>query len=112
MADVNWQGALGALSLWLDRLHRPLAGGRWRALNLLLALLLSAILLWWPQPLMDHAGKADHGLATLHLWWICAAYIHGVGFEPRFWLWRLLFSPWLSLPGNGWGLWLVVIALS
>ncbi|MBQ1783086.1 MAG: hypothetical protein II007_05480 [Gammaproteobacteria bacterium] len=61
---------------------------------------------------MDPAGKADHSLTTLHLWWICAGYIYGVGFEPRFWLWRLLFSRWLSLSGDLWGLWLVVLSLS
>ena len=43
MTEPPLVGASGGLTLWLDRLHRPLTGGGWRALNLLLALLLSAV---------------------------------------------------------------------
>lgn len=111
MTTPEQKGVIANLHLWLNRLHHPFAGGGVRALNLLLAMVLSAILVWWPQPLIDSQGHADHGAATLHLWWICAGFIHGVGFEPRYWLWRLLFSPLLSLPGNLWGAVVVILAV-
>lgn len=51
----------------------------------------------YPPLMTDAQGRADHGLAMLLLWAMCAGLVRGVGFVPRFWLWRALFSGWSSL---------------
>lgn len=51
----------------------------------------------YPPLMTDAQGRADHGLAMLLLWAMCAGLVRGVGFVPRFWLWRGLFSGWSSL---------------
>ena len=42
-------------------------------------------------------GRADHGLALLLFWAMSAGFVRGVGFIPRRWTWRLLFSGWACL---------------
>lgn len=42
-------------------------------------------------------GRADHGLAMLLFWAMSAGFVRGVGFIPRHWVWRLLFSGWACL---------------
>lgn len=44
-------------------------------------------------------GKADHGLAIALFWAMSAGFVRGVGFVPRAWVWRLLFSRWSCLTG-------------
>ena len=39
-------------------------------------------------------GKADHRLATALFWAMSAGFVRGVGFVPKAWVWRLLFSGW------------------
>ena len=57
----------------------------------------------YPQAMSNAAGRADHGIAALMFWAMSAGFVRGVGFLPRFWLWRWLFRagparsrwPWL-----------------
>ncbi|MBK1687558.1 Cyd operon protein YbgE [Rubrivivax gelatinosus] len=51
----------------------------------------------YPPLLADAAGRADHGLAMALLWAMSAGLVRGVGFVPRFVLWRWLFSGWAVL---------------
>lgn len=44
-------------------------------------------------------GSADHGLALALFWAMSAGFVRGVGFVPRAWGWRLLFSGWSCLAG-------------
>ena len=39
-------------------------------------------------------GTVDHGLAIALFCAMSAGFVHGVGFVPRHWLWRRLFSGW------------------
>jgi predicted membrane protein len=39
-------------------------------------------------------GRADHGLAMALFWAMSAGLVRGVGFVPRAWGWKLLFSAW------------------
>ena len=48
----------------------------------------------YPPLMADAAGKADHNLAMALFWAMSAGFIRGVGFVPRYWLWRGLFSGW------------------
>jgi len=49
---------------------------------------------FYPQAMANAAGQADHRIATLMFWSMSAGFVRGVGFVPRFWLWRVLFSGW------------------
>ncbi|AOY96421.1 hypothetical protein BKK79_33160 [Cupriavidus sp. USMAA2-4] len=58
------------------------------------ALLLMVGATVYPQAMSNAAGQADHGIAALMFWAMSAGFVRGVGFLPRFWLWRWLFSGW------------------
>ncbi len=75
-----------------------------RALSLLLALALSALILTYPKAL----AHAHHGLLSLIMPGISAGFVHGVGFVPGHRLWRIAFSPWLAWPLMGIGFWLLL----
>lgn len=49
-----------------------------------------------PDWLAEHSGKVNHGLAMLWFWAMAAGFVRGVGFIPRFWLWRWIFSGWAA----------------
>jgi predicted membrane protein len=48
----------------------------------------------YPPFMADAAGKADHNLAMALFWAMSAGFVRGVGFVPRLWVWRALFSGW------------------
>ena len=53
-------------------------------------------------------GTANHSLALALLWAMSAGLVRGVGFVPRAWVWRLLFSGWSCLAAlavAGWMRW-------
>ncbi len=77
-----------------------------RFFSLALALCASGLIFALPQALA-HVG---HGLLSLVMLGVCAGFVHGVGFVPRHPVWRIAFSPWLSWPLMGAGLWLLAAA--
>lgn len=48
----------------------------------------------YPLLMAKTQGRADHRLALLLFWAMSAGYVRGVGFVPRSWAWRWLFSGW------------------
>ena len=48
----------------------------------------------YPPLMADGAGRADHALAMALFWAMSAGFIRGVGFVPRWRVWRWLFSGW------------------
>lgn len=48
----------------------------------------------YPPLMADATGHADHRLAMALFLAMAAGFVRGVGFVPRFWLWRGLFSTW------------------
>jgi predicted membrane protein len=48
----------------------------------------------YPPVMADAAGKADHNLAMALFWAMSAGFVRGVGFVPRLWVWRAIFSGW------------------
>ncbi|MDZ7590051.1 MAG: cyd operon YbgE family protein [Rubrivivax sp.] len=48
----------------------------------------------YPPLMADATGRADHNLAMALFWAMSAGFVRGVGFVPRLWLWRWLFSGW------------------
>ena len=51
----------------------------------------------YPLMFAGQGGRVDHGFASAIFWAMSAGLVHGVGFKPRFALWRWLFSGWACL---------------
>lgn len=81
---------------YIDLLHLPFKYGVTRLFSIVLALLLSALLLINPNHIAHSSAQLDHGYLTLLMLALSGAFIHGIGFYPRFWLWKIVFSPYLS----------------
>ena len=60
----------------------------------------------YPLLFADASGKADHGLAMALFWAMSAGLVRGVGFVPRWALWRWLFSGWACCAGLALAAWL------
>lgn len=69
---------------------------RLRPLSLVVALLIMLGGSVYPFMLMGRDG-VDHGLAAAIFWAMSAGLVNGVGFKPRFLLWRWFFSGWACL---------------
>ena len=48
--------------------------------------------------MLDANGHYNHSMLMLVMVGISGGFIHGVGFIPRFWLWKWLFSPYIAWP--------------
>ena len=75
-----------------------------QALSLISALVISVVLTAYPALIAESIHEVDHGLFTLFMWAISAGFIHGVGFEPKAALWRILFHPVIAWLLIGYGL--------
>lgn len=62
--------------------------------SLAVALLIMVVGTLYPPLMANAAGKADHSLALALFWAMSAGFVRGVGFVPRLWIWRVLFSGW------------------
>lgn len=80
-----------------------------RLLSLTLAVTLAMLILIYPRAIAVSIGDVRHGLLTLLMWGIAAGFVHGVGFVPRLWPWRLLFNPLLGWLLMGYGTWWIVV---
>lgn len=76
----------------------------WPALLAALAIMLVGSV--YPLLFADASGKADHGLAMALFWAMSAGLVRGVGFVPRWALWRWLFSGWACCAGLALAAWL------
>ncbi len=78
-------------------------------ISFLLALPLAAVLLVHPGMMLDANGHYNHSVLMLVMLGISGGFIHGVGYIPQFWLWKWLFSPYISWPLMliGYYLWVV-----
>ena len=68
------------------------------AISFLLALPLAGVLLIHPAMMLDVNGEYSHRTMMYIMIGISGGFIHGVGFIPKFWLWKWLFSPFLAWP--------------
>lgn len=71
-----------------------------RLLSLMLAVVLVGLILTYPRALAGTSRELRQILLPLLMWGLADGFVHGVGFVPRFWAWRLLFHPfpgWLLL---------------
>jgi predicted membrane protein len=84
---------------------RLLRAGPARALSFTAAALFCLVIVLYPQLLVRHGGPPNHGALVLGLIGMAAGFVHGVGFEPRRPLFRILLGPlsaWLLLPLGTW----------
>ncbi len=51
----------------------------------------------YPFMFAGRDGGVDHGFVSAVFWAMSAGLVNGVGFKPRFMLWRWLFSGWACL---------------
>lgn len=72
-------------------------------MSFLLALPLAAILLVHPALMLDDQGHYSHRAMMFIMLGISGGFIYGVGFIPKFWVWKWLFSPLISFPLMLWG---------
>jgi len=75
-----------------------------QGLSLISAIIISVVLTAYPKLIAESIHEVDHGLFTLFMWAVSAGFIHGVGFEPKGSLWRLLFNPMIAWALMGYGL--------
>ena len=73
------------------------------AVSFLMALPLATVLLLHPAMMLDANGHYNHTVLMLVMIGISGGFIHGVGFLPRFWLWKWLFSQFVAWPLMLWG---------
>ncbi|QSG85898.1 cyd operon YbgE family protein [Acinetobacter indicus] len=72
-------------------------------ISCLLAFPLAAVLLLHPAAMLDADGNYSHSAMMYIMIGISGGFIHGVGFVPRFWLWKWLFSPFVAWTLMIWG---------
>jgi len=95
---LNKNGAvIKKLDEIIDFLHRPFENGYARCISILLGLSLTFLLLFNLNHAADYAANLGVTYFTFILIALSASFIHGLGFYPRFWFWKLLFSPYLYL---------------
>ena len=76
-----------------DRLYFFTDKSPLRALSLILALVLAGCVFWMPERFAIQSSHLNAWLNLLVVWAVCAGVIHGTGFRPRRWGWRLCFLP-------------------
>jgi predicted membrane protein len=87
-ADANTGATTGAM---------PEAATHWPSLTA--AVMIMVIVTLDPRWLAHPNGAADHLLASFLFVSMSAGFVRGVGFIPRWWLWRGLFSDWACALG-------------
>lgn len=80
----------------IDFMHRPFRFSVTRIISLVGALLISALLLIHPTQIAANATDINHGYLILLMLGLSGGFVHGIGFNPNFWLWKIVFSPYFS----------------
>lgn len=73
-----------------DALSSTTPSIHWPSLGVALLIMLAGVL--YPPFMADATGKADHTLAMALFWAMSAGFVRGVGFIPRWFVWRYFFS--------------------
>jgi predicted membrane protein len=75
----------------------PLTQTSMNFLSLIMALAIMLVGSIYPLLLTRANGSVDHGLLMALFWAMSAGLVRGVGFVPRTFVWKLLFSGWSCL---------------
>jgi cyd operon protein YbgE len=85
------------LSQRITQWHAPADKALYRALSFALAVYHISLLMWSPEQYADDIGGFNPFVSVILIWGVCASMVFSVGFKPRYWLWQVVFSPYLSL---------------
>ncbi|TXY08397.1 cyd operon protein YbgE [Vibrio mimicus] len=88
------------VSNWSEKIalcHQAIDKALFKALSLLLGFYNAAMVMWDPNSYADRIGGFNAFIAPLMIWAICSSMVFGIGFKPRYWLWQIIFSPYISL---------------
>ena len=80
-----------------------------RAVSLLAALSVAAVVILYPRLVAEDSASVPHGWLVLLLMGMSAAWVHGFGFVPENRILRVLFSPIVAWPVmliGAWGVFL------
>lgn len=83
--------------------------GLTRAVSLLAALGVAAVVILYPRLVAEDSSSVPHGWLVLLLMGMSAAWVHGFGFVPENRILRVLFSPIVAWPVmliGAWGVFL------
>nr|WP_223159426.1 MULTISPECIES: cyd operon protein YbgE [Vibrio] len=86
------------MSTQVAKFHSPMDKTLFKVLSLALGFYHLFSIMWNPESYADSIGGFNAIVAPLIIWAMCSSMVYGVGFKPRFWVWQLLFSPYISLP--------------
>lgn len=67
-------------------------------MSFLLASVSMIMLLFWPKFMMSANGSVDHNYLMLVMLANSAGFIHGIGYKPETFIWRVVFTPFFSWP--------------
>ncbi|MCG7495997.1 cyd operon protein YbgE [Vibrio sp. Of7-15] len=81
----------------IEKLHQPLDNIYLRGLSIVLAVWHAGLLMWSPIQYAEAVGGFSGLMGPALVWGVCASFVYGIGFKPRFWLWQVFFSPYFSL---------------
>lgn len=77
--------------------------------SFLMAVPLALVMMIHPALMLDAQGHYSHPMLMLVMLGISAGFVHGVGFVPKLWVWRYLFSPYVGWPLMLIGYWMWLI---
>jgi cyd operon protein YbgE len=85
------------IEYWTNRVYELTDKSLLRALSLIMALVIAARVFWAPSQFATDTSflNAVHNLMLV--WAVCTGIIHGTGFKPHRWGWRLFFLPLAAL---------------
>ncbi|KIN11492.1 cyd operon protein YbgE [Vibrio mytili] len=78
-------------------IHQPMDKTLLRVLSLILGFMHVGLVMWEPEAYSQAIGGFNALIAPALIWAICSSMVFGVGFKPRYWVWQVLFSPYISL---------------
>lgn len=81
------------ITYWINRLYELTDKGPLRALSLIMALVIAGRVFWAPSQFAVDTSSLNAGHNLMLVWAVCTGIIHGTGFKPRRWGWRLFFLP-------------------
>ncbi len=88
---------MSKLNQQLEQIHKPMDKVLLRALSLVLGFANAGLFMWSPEGYDAAIGGFAPWLGLAFVLSLCSSMVYGIGFKPRFWLWQVVFSPYLSL---------------
>lgn len=80
----------------IDKLYHFVNKGSWRALSFILAIGLTLCFFFNLNDFATHLRTSPPYWVILLLWTIVILWIHGIGFEIRSLIWKIVFFPYLG----------------